>query len=154
MRILFTLGIVSLIAVANLHASQKVVSKAPVKATAQKQVTKQTKKQLHSSSSSSSSSDSNFAYDGAYTQNIDLDFDFTPPALDTFIDPATGAVIFDTNQPGSPRHIIHPVNQTDFTRFGIEKCGTYLITWSFTIGCAAEGDSNCLTGAFVQLFDA
>ncbi len=110
-----------------------------------------------SSSSSSSRSARDLAHCGSFTQNLGLDVEFDPTTLASVLvdipdtDPPASAMIFDTNEPGSPLHVIHPVPGPDYTRFRIEEEGTYLITWTFTIGCTT---GSCLNGAFVQLYDA
>jgi len=109
-----------------------------------------------SSSKSSSCCSANLAHVGAYTNNLGLDSEFDPAELEVVLQPIgdlpTAAMIFDTNEPGSPLHVVHPTPGPDYTRFRIEKEGTYLITYTFTIGCIGEG--GCLNGAFVQLYDA
>lgn len=110
-----------------------------------------------SSSSYSSSSSSDDAYVGAYTENLDLNVEFNPEDLTSVLvevpdsDPYALAMIFDTNETGSPRNVTHPV-LSDYTKFRIDESGTYLVTWAFTIGCIGEGE--CANGAFVQLYDA
>ena len=114
-----------------------------------------------SSSSSASESIDDQAHIGAYTNNLGLDVEFDPSTLDPSLvladipdsDPVAQAMIFDTNEPGSPVNITHPTVGPDYTRFRIDKNGTYLITWTFTIGCLSGQGEGCLNGAFVQLYD-
>ncbi|MCE5293257.1 MAG: hypothetical protein LLF94_01415 [Chlamydiales bacterium] len=115
-----------------------------------------------SSSSSSLSEHDDRAYIGAYTNNLEVAQQFDPYDLDSVLvniddtELYTQAMIFDTNEPGSPVNITHPTVGPDYTRFRIDKNGTYLITWTFTIGCLydSEGEGEgCSNGTFVQLFD-
>ncbi|MBS0655732.1 MAG: hypothetical protein JSR46_08140 [Verrucomicrobia bacterium] len=121
MRIFMTLGALSLLSIAQFSAPQALLAK-----------------KNHDRSTSSSSSSSNCgAFDAAYTQGDQSGFVVGVPT----------PISFATNQPGSPKNIVHPVS-SDTTQFGIPQSGAYLIGWTLNLSNITAPDQ-----VTIQLFN-
>lgn len=103
MRYLCTLGLASLLSIAQVQAANKVPGKV---------------QQHHSSSSS----EKEVAFDAAYA----IIQGGQPLA------PAFNPIVFPTEQTGSPVKITHPLSG-DASKFAIMKAGTYKISWTLSV---------------------